>query len=350
MIIKFHSMNFLLGTQIIAKKMPRKLLIITLLTISFIMNACPLTSLSAHNISHEQRESSFQAAKLAIFEKIQLRGDLPHVSVNRQLELLEQLAEFDLGQFLIERGGLNGYWTHYIITHPSHLTNHNYRSDLFSPLEAFILNSAPTCLATQQRFVLFKTQIQQHIHEGCSFASIPSGLMADLLDLDYSSLSTFTLNAIDLDLETLSQAQSYAKDKALVDHCCFSQQDAWKLDINEKFNLIVSNGLAIYEPDDKKVVALYSQFYSALKNDGILITSFLTPPPVPGLKTEWKLDRVNQQDALLQKILFVDILDAKWQVFRSEAIVIAQLKNAGFQDVEIFYDDAHIFPTVVAKK
>lgn len=316
---------------------------ITALTIGLMMHTLSFTS---QNLSHEQRGASFQASKQALIDKIQNRGDLPHVSVKKQLELLEQLAEFKFGQFLIERGGLNGYWTHYVITYP---TTNNHSKPLH-PLETFLLSSAPTCLATQQRFSLFKTQIQQHIYEGCSFASIPSGLMADLLDLDYSAVQTFTLHAIDLDPETLSQAKIYAEQKGLLDHCLFSEKDAWALPFSEEFDLLVSNGLAIYEPDDTKVIALYRQFYNALKPSGILITSFLTPPPAPGLKTEWKMDRVNLQDALLQKILFVDILDAKWQVFRSEETVKAQLNKAGFREIEILYDEAHIFPTVVAKK
>ena len=101
---------------------------------------------------------------------------------------------------------------------------------------------------------------------------------------------------------------------------------------------------------DKKVVELYRQFYDSLKPNGVLITSFLTPPPVPGSKTQWKLDEVNLENALLQKILFADVLAAKWQVFRTEETVRSQLEEAGFSKIEIFYDRAHIFPTVVATK
>jgi SAM-dependent methyltransferase len=304
----------------------------------FMINVIPLFS---KNLSHEQRENSFQTAKQALFDKIQSRGDLPHISIQKQLELLEQLSQFEFGRFLIERGGLNGYWTHYLVTHP---TKGRLQNSPLPPLEDFLLNSAPTCVATQQRFSIFKDSIQQHLCEGGSFASIPSGLMADLLDLDTSSLCTFSLHAIDLDSETLFQAKGYAEEKGLSAHCHFALKDAWELDIDAKFDLLASNGLSIYEPDDEKVVSLYRQFYTALKPNGILVTSFLT------LKTEWKLDAVNLQDALLQKILFVDILDAKWQAFRAEETVRTQLNRAGFCEIEILYDKAHIFPTVIAKK
>ncbi len=295
----------------------------------------------AQNLSHEQRGPDWQAAKQALGCKIKKRGDLPHVSVQKQLELLDQLGEFELGQFLIERGGLNGYWTHYVL---------HTVVQLLPPLEIFLLLASPTSLAMQQRFSIFKDLIQKQIREGCSFASLPSGLMGDLLDLDYSAIDNFSLHGIDLDPETLISAKNYAEEKGLLPHCHFSQKDAWQLKLNEEFDLITSNGLTIYEPDDEKVTLLYRQFYNALKPSGMLVTSFLTPPPSPGSKTEWKLDLVNLQDASLQKILFVDILAGKWQVFRAEETVKAQLLKAGFRDIEIHYDKAHIFPTVVAKK
>jgi SAM-dependent methyltransferase len=310
------------------------------------------TPSSALNLSHEQREASLLSAKQALVDKIQQRGDLPYISVQGQLDLLEQLSSFDLGQFLIERGGLNGYWTHYIISHPTEgrITQRNRQGKPFHPLEDAILNSAPTCLATQQRFAQFKEQIQKRVCEGCSFASVPSGLMADLLDLDYSSLRTFSLYGIDLDPETLSQAQAYAAEKGLSEHCQFSEKDAWSLGVKDAFDLLVSNGLSIYERSDEKVVDLYRQFHTALKPGGVLITSFLTPPPAPGFKTEWNMEHVNPKDALFQKIILVDIINAKWQAYRSEETVKSELAQAGFHDIEIFYDEAHIFPTIVAKK
>ncbi|MBI3236377.1 MAG: class I SAM-dependent methyltransferase [Chlamydiales bacterium] len=174
--------------------------------------------------------------------------------------------------------------------------------------------------------------------------------MTDLLDLDFTNTPPVSLTGIDLDPESITHAKQYAEMLKLNDHCKFFQCNAWALDIHEEFDLITSNGLAIYEPDDAKVVELYRSFYEALKPGGCLVTSFLTPPPVPGLKTEWKLEAVNMQDVLLQKIIFVDILDGKWQAFRSEEIVKSQLQTAGFDEIEIIYDTAHIFPTVVAKK
>jgi len=306
----------------------------------------------SRNLSHEKRDGSFQEAKGAIIEKIHSRGDLPYASIKRQIDLVEQLSEFELGKFLIERSGLNGYWTHYVISHPSQgrLTGLNQHQKPFHPLEYYLLNRSPTCLATQQRFEIFKTQIQKHLRDGCSLASVPCGLMADLLDLDFSNISEFSLYGIDIDPETLSHAMSYASENNLSQNCHFLHRDAWDLKLPEKFDLLVSNGLNIYEPDEEKVIELYRQFHTSLKPNGILITSFLTPPPIPGQKTGWDLTRVNMEDAVLQKIIFADILSVKWQVFRTEETVKSHLQKAGFGDIEIHYDHAHIFPTVVAKK
>lgn len=309
-------------------------------------------TMNNQNLSHEQRSSSLQNAIDSTIAKVQNRKDLPHVTVERQIELINLLTDFNLGRFLLERGGLNGYWTNYVIKHPANgrLTGLNDEKRPFNALEDFLLNRAPTILATQRRFQIFKAEVQKRLFEGASLASIPCGLMADLLDLDFTNASQISLTGIDLDSESIESAKKYAEQMNLKAHCKFLQRNAWDLKIKSKFDLITSIGLSIYEPDDEKVVELYRQFFEALKPGGYLVTSFLTPPPAPGVKTEWKLDAVNMQDALLQKIVFGDVLDCKWQKFRSEETVKSQLQKAGFYEIEIHNDIAHIFPTIVARK
>lgn len=285
----------------------------------------------AVNLSHGVREGALEK----ITQKIKERGDLPHTTVEKQLQLLEGLMQFGLGRFLVETGGLNGYWTHYVITYPQWKKDRS-----LTELESFILDRAPSCLATQQRFQIFKEEAQKRLRDGISLASIPCGLTADLLDLDYSGLRDFSIYGIDIDPESLSMSEERCY--GLKGHCTFVQKDAWNLGLTEAYDLITSNGLSIYEPEDSKVVALYRQFYAALKPGGTLITSFLTPPP-------WN-DSVNKADALFQKILFADILDCKWQAFRTEEQVRAQLLEAGFTEVEIRYDEGGLFPTAIATK
>jgi len=174
--------------------------------------------------------------------------------------------------------------------------------------------------------------------------------MSDLLDLDYSKCDEFHLTGIDLDHESLERAEQSAALKGKKGNCSFVCEDAWHLSFKNAFDLLTSNGLNIYEADEIRAVALYTQFFKALKPRGALVISFLTPPPIPGFITEWGLQNVNKEHALFQKIVFADILASKWQTYRSEALMRSQLQEAGFEEIEVVYDNAHIFPTVIAKK
>ncbi len=312
---------------------------------------CAINPIEKTNLSHAER-NTLKGAIEDITNKIKQRGDLPYISVTHQLELLQDLSQFEFGRFLLQRGGLNGYWTDYVIHYPKQgrLTGLNSDNQPFTQLELFLLDQAPTCLATQQRFEIFKREVQNRLHNGIALASIPCGLSADLLDLDYSQVSDFSIFGIDIDSDSLAQSQQVAKNLGMPTRCQFIQGDAWALGHEDSFDIITSNGLSMYEPDHQRVVELYHQFFLALKPNGCLITSFLTPPPISGRKSEWDLTAVNSEHALLQKIVFSDILECKWQAFRSEEMVRSQLLESGFTEIEIFYDLARIFPTVVAKK
>lgn len=297
------------------------------------------------NISHYQEDASFELSAQKIRAKIIMRQDLPYISVDKQLELLNGLADCEFGRFLIERGGLNGYWTHYVATYPTLPTKPKMNS-----IEEFLFNKAPSALALQQRFQIFKKELQKRVSKNVAFASIPCGLMTDLLELDFSDISHFNLTGIDIDADAICEAQRLAEKRGILKNCEFLQRDAWALNIENRFDVLTSNGLSFYEPDDERVVDLYREFFKAIKPGGCFITSFLTPPPIPGQTSEWNLAKVNTTDALMQKILFSDILNSKWQIFRLSEKVKSQLESAGFELVEFIYDEASIFPTAVAKK
>jgi ubiquinone/menaquinone biosynthesis C-methylase UbiE len=287
------------------------------------------------NLSHTPRDASLEAIIKKITLKIKARGDLPYVTVSRQLELLHDLSQFGLGRFLLQHGGIDGYWTQFVVK----------KAPLFKttiPLEDFFFHKAPLVLATQSRYEIFKREIQKRVKEGIHFASIPCGLMDELFDLDFSNISDFTLTGIDLDQQSLIGAQRRADELSLSKHCEFLQEDAWNLSMKSEFDLIVSHGLTIYEHDDQKVIDLYRIFLRALKSGGCLVTSYLSPP------SEWNMSAINSEDALVQRILTKDIIDLKCQAFRSASQVHEQLKGAGFKEIEILYDPGHIFPTVIA--
>jgi SAM-dependent methyltransferase len=258
-----------------------------------------------------------------------------------ELELLRQLTEFELGRFLIQNKGLNGYFTHYIISGNHEHVPHN-------SLEYWVLNHAPAVKATQERFYIFQAEIQKRLATGTTLASIPCGLMNDLLSLDYSHAHDVNLVGIDIDPKSLELAQNNIGRLKPPANTTLALKDAWSIDASNQFDLITSNGLNIYEPSEERVTTLYQKFYSALRPEGYLITSFLTPPPTLSPSSTWRNYEVK--DILQQKAIFSDILQVKWQVFRTEDQTRAQLEHAGFKVLDVIYDSQGMFPTVIAQK
>ncbi|MBX9976720.1 MAG: class I SAM-dependent methyltransferase [Alphaproteobacteria bacterium] len=264
----------------------------------------------------------------------------PTLPLSEEKEMLHQLSEFELGKFILNNKGLNGYWTAYLILHGP-------KQNDVSPLEHWLLHDAPGVKATRERFHIFKEQLQNRIQPEMILASIPCGLMDDLLSLDYASASGVHLVGIDLDQESLDLAEKNAQTTQCA-HISFLKKSAWDLGVTHTFDLITSNGLNIYEPDDEKVIALYKEFYKALTLNGTLITSFLTTPPMLDTNSPWKiLDPAALQK---QKALFNDVIGVTFQCFRTEAQTRSQLKAAGFSAIDIIYDTQGMFPTVIAKQ
>jgi SAM-dependent methyltransferase len=226
----------------------------------------------------------------------------------------------------------------------------NNKGKKFSKLERWLLERGPIVLATQERYTVFQGIIQQQLHSNMRLASIPCGLMNDLLDLNYSGLDNIHLIGIDLDPVSLEMASKSSKASEHPIEPIFVQADAWNLSFREEFDLITSNGLNIYESSDSRVVELYMNFFKALRPGGLLVTSFLTPPPSLDSNSIWDMSKINMADLMLQKTIFSDILSAKWQTFRSPDLTRKQLSMVGFEDISFIYDRAKMFPTVTARK
>ncbi|ASQ47362.1 SAM-dependent methyltransferase [Legionella clemsonensis] len=304
-----------------------------------------------HLISHAQDKKSLELCVNNI--AAHLKKDIESSEVLGQyLDLLHQLQQFDFGRFLIQNQGINGYWTHYITTHPFHgrKTGKNNREEPFSPLEIFLLDKAPIIVATQERFEIFLRENQKAVREGATLACIPCGTMSELLYLQLQQSKNIRLLGFDYDRDTFADAHKLAEKLKISHPLELHHADAWHLGIQEEFDLISSNGLTIYEPDEERVLALFEGFYQALKPGGKLVTSFLTPPPVLTEQCEWDMSSINSHDLQLQRTLFVDILKVKFQCYRSTEQTRKQLKVAGFINMEFFYDRAKLFPTVVAYK
>lgn len=256
------------------------------------------------------------------------------------LELLQEVSKFDAGRFLLNNKGLDGFWTAYFILHGQKQKN-------LSPLESWMLDNSPLTLATRERFYIFREVIQNLLRKDMSLASVPCGLMDDLLRLDFTNNKNIKLTGIDLDENSLSLAKDNAKSLG-VNNVNFIKKDAWNIGLSNEFDLIASNGLNIYEPDNNKVIDLYREFYKSLKPSGILITSFITPPPTISNDSTWK--NFIPEDLIKQKALFNDIIESSWQAFRTEDETKSHLSDAGFKVNNVIYDNQGMFPTITATK
>ena len=290
-----------------------------------------------HLITHNKTESS---DVLSHQERLKSATNLT-LPLREELALLEQMNEFELGRYLLNNRGINGYWTAYWLIHGP-------QKKLEHPLEDWLINRAPYFMGSRERFKIFAKQTQQRIKDNMKIASIPCGLMDNLLRLDYSGIKNISIVGIDLDEDSLTLAKENAKLLGNEKIASFIKSSAWNLNKPDEFDIITSNGLNFYEQDDEKVVKLYTEFYKALKPTGILITSFLTPSPALSKASSWK--NVNPEDALKQKAIFFDIIDARFSAFRTEAQTRKQLEEAGFHIVEVIYDSQGVFPTIVARK
>jgi len=301
-----------------------------------------------HGNQNETIEETIEKVKQRIIEI----GDKPHVNVARQLEVLDELAGFPLGQFFLQNRGLNGYWTDYVMEHQNtgRVTGTDAEGRSLTKLEKFILDKNPGTLATQERYINFGKVLQNYVEEDVVFASLPCGMMRDLLKLDFSEVKNFRLVGIDIDSESLELAKKLAEEYRLSEKVEFHQEDAWNMPFQKEFALLRSNGLIVYEPDDHKVMELYRQFFQALKPGGILVTSFMTPSPDLDPDSERDINQLNQDDMLLSTIIFTDILNTKLRGFRSSSKTKSQLQTVGFDDIEFIWDHARIYPTVVARK
>ncbi|NEP08495.1 MAG: class I SAM-dependent methyltransferase, partial [Okeania sp. SIO4D6] len=193
----------------------------------------------SHGKKNETIEETIEKVKQRIIET----GDKPHVTVARQLELLNELVGFPLGQFLLQNGGLNGYWTDYILEHQfqGRVTGIDTEGRSLTKFEKYFLDKTPTFLATQERYIYFGKIIQNYVQDDVVLASLPCGVMRDLLKLDFTGVENFRLVGIDIDYESLELAKKLAEEYDLSEKVEFHQEDAWNLPFEDEFTLLTSN-------------------------------------------------------------------------------------------------------------
>ncbi len=305
------------------------------------------------NIIAYNDDNSYEESFNELKQKILKNSDKSDIPAAERMQILEDFSACEMGKYLIQYRILNGTWSRYITLYPQNgkLTGLSSDGKPLSDFERWTLERCPLALATQERFFTFQKLLQSKFKDGMKVLSIPCGLMDDLLGLNYHNMRDFKLLGVDMDKKSLELALENAIQNNLQRHCEFIEADPWNLQINDHFDIITSNGLNIYEPDDERVEMVYSKIYKLLKPGGTLINSFFTPPPTREQKSEWDASQISGSDLRMQSILLGDILNVKWiAAHRSAATVHDSLKDGGFKDINIIYDRQKLFPTVVAIK
>jgi SAM-dependent methyltransferase len=297
--------------------------------------------------THFLKKANFEQKFSEIINKIN-NSSSSFFTVEEQLQIVEDLASFPLGQYILVNKGSNGLWTDYLIS-PQEYVKEGMQPT-YSLIENFLLFYSPTVIAQREIFKLSKKVANNLLEDGKKFASIPCGLMRDLLTLDFKQHINVSLVGIDADPESIILATELAF-KLNVQNVSFFEKDAWNLDFDNEFHFINSIGLNVYEPDREAVIELYRQLHKALKPNGILFTCVLTWPPYFNKShSEWKINKIPKFCLRLEELIFKEILDLKFLNFRKLNEIESDFKKAGFSKVEIYQDSLCVYPAVLATK
>jgi SAM-dependent methyltransferase len=286
-------------------------------------------------LSHEEVSEKIKAIKTRLVEKYENQTE----EYNERLKLLNDLSEFELGRFLIYNGSLSGYWTHYVIS--------GYKEkSLNNAAEKSLLENTPVLCATRERFNIFQQLLTPLIRANMVCCSIPCGLMTEYLTLEIDKdIKNIKFVGIDLDATLFDEIKKLVKKyHKSDDNFSFLKKDAWEINITEEFDVLTSNGLNIYEKDDERIITLYKNFFGTLKPGGVFIGSALSTPE------EWDKEKISPVHLEFQKKIFADILAVNWSQFRTREKSESQLKSAGFEDIQFYWDTQKMFYTFTARK
>ncbi|MED7788950.1 hypothetical protein [Francisella sp. 19X1-34] len=242
------------------------------------------------------------------------------------LELLDQLTTCPLGRFLIQNRGLDAYWTKVITQNKGNYTN---------DFESKLITIPPVFNATQERYQIFKQEVLSLLDDS-NILAVPAGLLPEFSE-ELILSKNFKIDAYDLDSGCASESGL-----AGLENVNYIIKDVFKLDIENYYDAVVSNGLNIYLKTNDEVQKFFQILSSSLKQGGVLISSFLIPLD--------KVDTKNLDKAKFGKQIFVDILNVGWTMTHTEDEFCHIISGCGFEVKEIMYDSQKMFPTVVAIK
>ncbi len=281
---------------------------------------------------------------IASYEKKIKESDRLCMDQEEELAILDQLGNFAMGKHLLTHGDLTPYWNSYMVT--------NHSKPFFeNSIEEWLIKRAPRVKASREHSDALRHQLQKYIKINSKIATIPAGNMNDLLSLNLDGVFDVHMVGVDSNEHNINFAKDHYKPSNNFS-AEFIVSDKLEMPKNKgfdnHFDLLLSNGHDIPGANADALMEMYKDFHKLLRQDGVLITSFLTPPPEADLRSTWR--NYDAKDILIEKAIFTDILGSQKQFFQTEDDVREVLEKAGFKIVEIIYDSQAMMPTVVAKK
>lgn len=306
--------------------------------------------LSEENKTHRPLHAGIEDAIESLRKRFCSKDISSDVTLKEVCCILEDLSNCSLGQHILLAGGSNGMWTDYMISPENYLLTNKITDLDLSVIERFFLFSSPAVLAQRELHKKLQKTAQACIGDGRIFASLPCGLMRDLLALDYSQGRNMSLVGIDIDIDSIEKSKLLAASMN-TPSVNWIQKDAWNLEYKNAFDFISSIGLNMYESNKERVIQLYKNMFEALKPGGILFTGILTwPPYLNKEKSDWKVDLIPKFDMHLETLIHRDVLDIQWFNFRTLIEAKEDFEKAGFTHIRIEEDTRCIFPAVIATK
>ncbi len=307
-------------------------------------------SSSQGNKTHQALYFGLDEAIQELKQKFTAKNCFSHITLEEVDFILEDFSRFPLGRHILLSGGSNGMWTDYLISPQEHLKSKNHTELDLSVIERFFLFNSPAVLAQRELHKKLQKTAQKCVADGKVLASLPCGLMRDLLSLDYSQVSNVSLIGLDIDPDSIEKSKALASSMKIA-NAQWIQQNAWDLNYNNAFDFISSIGLNMYENKKERVVDLYNKLFNALKPGGILFTGILTYPPyLNEKKSDWDVSSIPKFDMHLETVIHRDILNIQWFNFRTLAEAKDDFREAGFTNIQIEPDSRCIFPAIIAVK
>ena len=196
---------------------------------------------------------------------------------------LNELATIPTGRYMLVNGGWNGYWTNHLACVGCDAILSTTRLYKFSnETEEYLIKWFAGKRGEHE--LLLRSIIGPLLKPGCVVASVPCGLMSEVL-LATHHFWGVKLYAIDIDKTNFDLIREKYGDRLFGNEFHPLEMDALTLDFECAFDLITCLGFVMYLKEERFPYFL-SRLYRALKPGGRVLLSFLPdaseqPPHYP---------------------------------------------------------------------